>query len=97
MSKLLSYYFIFYSNLYWRIKPEYQDITTDLPEVTDQHFHIILHRVHLAMCGIRTHNIIGDMYCVHLCCKSYYHTTTATMTPLVFDLCLVNQNACTEI
>ena len=45
---------------YWLKKSEYPGNTTDLLQVTDKLYHIILYGVHLAMSGVQTHAVSGE-------------------------------------
>ena len=54
---------------YWWRKLEYSQKTTDLPQVTDKLYHIMLYRVDIFVSRIRTHNLSGEMHSIAQHCN----------------------------
>ena len=61
---------------WWR-EPVSAEKTTDLPQVTDTRYHIMLYRLHYGMREIRTTFMVIGTHCIGSC-KSKYHTITNT-------------------
>jgi hypothetical protein len=65
--------------LYWWRKPEYLEKTTNLPQVTDKLYQIILHQVHPAWVGFEfTTLVVIGTDCTGSCKFNYHMTMTMT-------------------